>query len=131
MSAVPLLAVTLGMLLAQIAVAALPSYAKMSKEIDAVVASKDKLLGAVWDLTGDGKFAAKPDVAIVVFGETPYAEFTGDRPSLEYSPEDKSDLALLTSLKAAGVPTVAVFLSGRPMWVNPELNAADAFVASS
>jgi beta-glucosidase len=78
----------------------------------------------------DGKFAAKPDVAIVVFGETPYAEFTGDRPTLEYSPDDKSDLALLKSLKAAGVPTVAVFLSGRPMWVNPELNAADSFVAA-
>ncbi len=81
-------------------------------------------------LAVDGKFAAKPDVAIVVFGETPYAEFTGDRPTLEYSPDDKSDLALLKSLKAAGVPTVAVFLSGRPMWVNPELNAADAFVAA-
>ncbi len=81
-------------------------------------------------LAVDGKFTAKPDVAIVVFGETPYAEFTGDRPTLEYSPDDKSDLALLKSLKAAGVPTVAVFLSGRPMWVNPELNAADAFVAA-
>lgn len=44
---------------AQVAVAALPSYAKMSKELDAVIASKDKLMDAVWDLTGDGKFAAK------------------------------------------------------------------------
>ncbi len=66
----------------------------------------------------------------MVFGEPPYAEFTGDRPTLEYSPEDKQDLALLRKLKAAGVPVVAVFLSGRPMWVNPELNAADAFVAA-
>lgn len=81
-------------------------------------------------LAVDGAYNAKPDVAIVVFGETPYAEFTGDRPSLEYSPDDKSDLALLKKLKAAGVPTVAVFLSGRPLWVNPELNAADAFVAA-
>ena len=81
-------------------------------------------------LAPDGSFSAKPDVAIVVFGETPYAEFTGDRPTLEYSPDDKSDLALLKKLKAAGVPTVAVFLSGRPMWVNPELNVADAFVAA-
>ncbi len=78
----------------------------------------------------DGRYAAKPDVAVVVFGETPYAEFTGDRPTLEYSPDDKSDLALLKRFKAAGVPVVAVFLSGRPMWVNPELNAADAFVAA-
>ncbi|MBM6578084.1 exo 1,3/1,4-beta-D-glucan glucohydrolase [Microvirga sp. SRT01] len=81
-------------------------------------------------LAVDGTYAAKPDVAIVVFGETPYAEFTGDRPTLEYSPDDKSDLALLKKLKAAGIPVVAVFLSGRPLWVNPELNAADAFVAA-
>ncbi len=81
-------------------------------------------------LSVDGRYAAKPDAAIVVFGETPYAEFTGDRPTLEYSPEDKTDLALLKKLKAAGVPVVAVFLSGRPLWVNPEMNAADAFVAA-
>ena len=24
---------------------------------------------------------------------------------------------------------MAVFLSGRPMWVNPEINASDAFIA--
>ncbi|WP_416194292.1 glycoside hydrolase family 3 N-terminal domain-containing protein [Sphingomonas mollis] len=81
-------------------------------------------------LSADGSYAAKPDVAVVVFGETPYAEFTGDRPTLEYSPEDKSDIALLKKLKAAGIPTVAVFLSGRPLWVNPEMNVADAFVAA-
>ncbi|WP_414711399.1 glycoside hydrolase family 3 protein [Sphingomonas sp. UBA978] len=86
--------------------------------------------GGTARLSVDGGFTKKPDVAIVVFGETPYAEFTGDRPTLEYSPDDKSDLALLRKLKAAGVPTVAVFLSGRPLWVNPELNAADAFVAA-
>jgi hypothetical protein len=45
--------------LAQIAIAALPSYAKKSKEIDAVIAAKDNIMDAVWDLTGDGKFAAK------------------------------------------------------------------------
>ena len=78
----------------------------------------------------DGGFTDKPDAAIVVFGETPYAEFMGDRPNLEYSPQDKSELALLKKLKAQGVPVVAVFLSGRPLWVNAELNASDAFVAA-
>ena len=29
-----------------------------------------------------------------------------------------------------GVAVIAVLLSGRPLWVNPELNAADAFVAA-
>lgn len=78
----------------------------------------------------DGSYAEKPDVAIVVFGETPYAEFMGDRPHLEYAPGDKRDLAMLRKLKAAGVPVVAVFLSGRPMWTNAEINASDAFVAA-
>jgi beta-glucosidase len=54
----------------------------------------------------------------------------GDRPTVEYSPADKKDLELLRKLKAAGVPVVSVFLSGRPLWVNPELNASDAFVAA-
>jgi beta-glucosidase len=81
-------------------------------------------------LSVDGSFSVKPDVAIVVFGEIPYAEMVGDRPTLEYSPADKHDLELLKRLRAAGIPVVAVFLSGRPMWVNPELNASDAFVAA-
>ena len=77
-----------------------------------------------------GIWATKPDAAIVVFGEKPYAEMVGDRPTLEYSAADKRDLAMLRKLKAAGVPVVAVFLSGRPLWVNAELNASDAFVAA-
>lgn len=81
-------------------------------------------------LSPNGTYARKPDVAIVVFGENPYAEMVGDRPTLEYSPGDKRDLDLLRKLKSAGIPVVAVFLSGRPMWVNPELNASDAFVAA-
>lgn len=28
------------------------------------------------------------------------------------------------------MPTVSVFLSGRPLWVNPEMNQSDAFVAA-
>ena len=86
--------------------------------------------GGTATLSADGRYAKKPDAAIVVFGEQPYAEFKGDRPNLEYSPDDKSDLDLLRKLKAAGVPVVAVFLSGRPLWVNAELNASDAFVAA-
>ena len=86
--------------------------------------------GGTATLTVDGHYDTKPDAAIVVFGEQPYAEFQGDRPTLEYSPADGADLALLQRLHAAGVPVVAVFLSGRPLWVNPHLNASDAFVAA-
>ena len=97
-------------------------YAGIRKSVEAA--------GGKSTLSVDGSYSKKPDVAIVVFGEEPYAEFVGDRATLEYSPGDKKDLDLLRRLKAAGVPTVAVFLSGRPMWVNPEINASDAFVAA-
>ena len=45
-------------------------------------------------------------------------------------PDGKRDLALLKTLKAQGIPAVSVFLSGRPLWTNPEINASDAFVAA-
>ncbi|WP_272931651.1 glycoside hydrolase family 3 protein [Shewanella sp. KX20019] len=81
-------------------------------------------------LSPTGDFAIKPDVAIVVFGEEPYAEGNGDIDNLEYQRGNKRDLALLQKLQAQGIPVVAIFISGRPMWLNAELNAADAFVAA-
>lgn len=79
-------------------------------------------------LAPDGRFAERPDVAIVVFGERPYAEFAGDQKDLVL--RDEEGLRLLRAFRAQGIRTVAVFLSGRPMWMNRELNAADAFVVS-
>ena len=81
-------------------------------------------------LSVDGSFSERPDVAIVVFGETPYAEGQGDVETLAWQQEDQRDLGLLRKLKSQGIPVVAVLLSGRPMWMNAELNAADAFVAA-
>lgn len=86
--------------------------------------------GGVVSTTWDNEKGEPFDVAVVVFGETPYAEGEGDRESLIYSDEHPDDLALLKRLKAAGTPVVSVFLSGRPMWVNPELNASNAFIAA-
>ena len=94
------------------------------------IAQQAKAAGGEATLSVDGSFKAKPDVAIVVFGEDPYAEFQGDIPNLMYHPGDDSDLELLKRLKAAGIPVVSVFLSGRPLWVNREINASDAFVAA-
>ncbi|WP_226667610.1 glycoside hydrolase family 3 protein [Microbulbifer aggregans] len=72
----------------------------------------------------------KPDVAVVVFGEEPYAEWHGDLASIEYQLGSKNDLELLQKLKSQGIPVVSVFLSGRPLWVNKEINQSDAFVAA-
>ena len=79
-------------------------------------------------LSGDGSYSERPDVAVVVFGEDPYAEFEGDRPNVDYDSDD--GLILLRKFRDEGIPTVSVFLSGRPLWVNPEINASDAFVAA-
>lgn len=84
--------------------------------------------GGAATLSPTGTYSAKPDAAVVVFGEEPYAEFAGDRKDAVFS--DTEGLELLRKFRAAGVPTVAVFLSGRPLWVNREINVANAFVAS-
>ena len=84
---------------------------------------------ATVQLSSDGSYQQKPDVAIVVYGEQPYAEGNGDIDNLEYQRGNKADLALLKKLKADGIKVVSLFISGRPLWVNPEINNSDAFVA--
>ncbi|WP_076419347.1 exo 1,3/1,4-beta-D-glucan glucohydrolase [Colwellia sp. UCD-KL20] len=93
------------------------------------IAEQVKAAGGTTTLSIDGKYSQKPDVAVVVFGEDPYAEGHGDRANVEFQLGEKQDLALLKSFKSKGIPVVALFISGRPMWVNAEINASDAFVA--
>jgi beta-glucosidase len=77
----------------------------------------------------DGQYQAKPDVAVVVIGETPYAEFEGDKPDLAFRTPPAEE-AMIAHLKADGVPVVIVFLSGRPMFAGKLINQSDAFVAA-
>ncbi len=92
--------------------------------VDAVTAAGGS---ARIDAAGDTQ--DRPDVAIIVFGEQPYAEFQGDAENLLFKNGDE-ELAMLKAMKARGIPTVAVFLSGRPLFMGPQINAADAFVAA-
>jgi beta-glucosidase len=78
----------------------------------------------------DGLQQARPDFAIVVFGENPYAEWFGDLRSLDYRGAGGAELALLQRLRDASVPRACVFLTGRPLWIEPELAACDAFVVA-
>ncbi|MDB6088183.1 MAG: beta-glucosidase [Gammaproteobacteria bacterium] len=121
--------------------------------------------GGTATLSVDGQYQSKPDVAIVVFGENPYAEWHGDIRSVDYhggprggleddvhrpAPEasmpgawstprltapasavsSDPDLAMLLRLRQSGIPVVAVFLTGRPRGVTPELEASNAFVVA-
>jgi len=80
--------------------------------------------------SADGSYRSRPDVAVVVIGETPYAEGQGDRRDLNQALAQPADFALLKKLKDDGIPVVTVLLTGRPLWVNPELNRSDAFVVA-
>ena len=94
------------------------------------IETRAKLNGSRAILSPDGSFDEKPDVAIVVFGETPYAEGQGDLNTLEFEAGNRQSLNLLKKLKQQGIAVVSVFISGRPLWVNPHINASDAFVAA-
>lgn len=72
----------------------------------------------------------QPDAVVWVFGERPYAEGIGDLEHLDFVHPDPSELARAKAFAEAGVPVVSVFISGRPMWVNEELNLSNAFVAA-
>ena len=71
-----------------------------------------------------------PDVALLVYGEEPYAEYEGDVQTLEFSPRNKSHLEAARFLQEAGVPVVSVLLNGRPLAVPDEIAASDAFVVA-
>ncbi len=75
----------------------------------------------------DASGAAGVSVAVVVIGETPYAEFMGDRTDLHLAAED---IAAVDAAKSAGIPVVVVILSGRPVIIDKILPKADAIVAA-
>ncbi len=101
-----------------------------------VVTTGTTVLGAIQQLaapqtkvtySADGTGAEGADVAVVVVGETPYAEMMGDRRDLALS---ESDMTTIANAKKAGIPVVVVLFSGRPLIINGALEQADAFIAA-
>jgi beta-glucosidase len=82
--------------------------------------------------TGENVDPKDYDAVVAVIGETPYAEGNGDlgKRSLEHARLHPEDLAVLDRVSGKGAPVATVFLSGRPLYVNKELNRSDAFVAA-
>ncbi len=102
-----------------------PNGQTIGKAIAAAVSTA----GGQAAIAADGHWSAKPDVAVVVFGERPYAEYQGDVPHLAFRPQ-AGEQELIARLKAQGIRVVSVFLSGRPMFTGAQINASDAFVAA-
>ena len=113
--------------------------------------------GAVLSPDGSAAEGSAFDVAVVVLGETPYAEGLGDiraggevhpgsgweegspGPRADLAPygatlvhalNHPEDLATLRRVGALGIPVVTVLVAGRPLVVNQELAESHAFVAA-
>jgi len=71
--------------------------------------------------------ATGADVVVVVAGEQPYAETSGDKADL---PLPAQAATLLATAKAAGQKTVLVLVSGRPLVLGEAAANADAIVAA-
>ncbi|WP_293748022.1 glycoside hydrolase family 3 protein [uncultured Paraglaciecola sp.] len=118
---------------------------------------KQQAPGAQLSLNGDGLEATADnfDIAIVVIGETPYAEGMGDirgddkdiieagsqihgqvkllrasGDSLELNKLYPEDLQTIKNITEKGVPVIAILVSGRPLIIEKELALSNAFVAA-
>jgi len=73
------------------------------------------------------------DLAIIVVGEIPYAEFFGDigheSNQLQLTLTDEHQKYIKTYAEK-GIKTVVVLISGRPLIVTEQINSSDAFVAA-
>jgi beta-glucosidase len=78
---------------------------------------------------GIAGFSESADVAIVVVGETPYAESFGDRVATDLV-LDEAQRALIKTYHDAGKRVVTVLISGRPLLVNEQLEQSAAFIAA-
>ena len=68
------------------------------------------------------------DVAVVVYGEQPYAEGVGDRTNLNF--DGSRHISALNLLIEKEIPIVSIFLTGRPLWMTREINLSDSFVVA-
>ena len=118
-------------------------------------AISERVPGAVLSPDASAADEGEFDVAVVVIGERPYAEGLGDiRPggridlgsalpnpgpqvdlhayaaTLEHVANHPEDLATIRRAAARGIPVVTVLVSGRPLVVEQEIAASNAFVAA-
>ncbi len=86
----------------------------------------------LFDPNGSAEFE-NLDIAVIVVGETPYAEFMGDIGGVMNKYQHtltEEHQRLIDTYHAKGIKTVVVLISGRPLVVTKQLEQADAFVAA-
>ncbi|WP_439127465.1 glycoside hydrolase family 3 protein [Polaribacter sp.] len=106
------------------------NYKRATTILDGIKANTNA--DVIYDKEAEGNhFDA--DIAIIVVGETPYAEMFGD------ITDGKGDRKLTLSKKhqkyvakftEKGVKTVVILISGRPLVATKQINLSDAFIAA-
>jgi beta-glucosidase len=88
-----------------------------------------KTIRAAIDEVGDiVQNVGEADAAIVVLSEPPYAEFLGDRMTIDTLA--MADWTLLQQARDSGKPVIAIVVSGRPVLITSHLTQADAWIAA-
>ena len=99
-----------------------------SKSIYQEIKSKVESIGGSVEFSNNSSSIKKPDLVIFVYGEDPYAEGDGDRRHLFFEHQDDKFLNYMRDIKNKEIPSVSLFISGRPLIINKEINLSDAFV---
>ncbi len=99
-----------------------------SKSIYEAIKLKAENNGGSAEFSNSSDYEKKPDVVIFVYGEDPYAEGDGDRKHIFYENQDKKFLKYMREIADKKIPSVSLFISGRPLIVNEEINLSESFV---
>ena len=86
--------------------------------------------GGSIEFSQNGSYKQKPDYVISVYGENPYAEFFGDVRDLSFKSSDLNYLNAMRKIRNESIPITSIFLSGRPLAVNNQINLSSAFIAA-
>ena len=99
-----------------------------SKSIYEAIKYKTEKNGGTVEFSDTSNYEKKPDLVIFVYGEDPYAEGDGDRKHIFFENQDSMFIKYMKDLHEENIPSVSLFISGRPLIVNKEINLSDSFV---
>lgn len=92
-----------------------------------------KISNAKVEFDSDGTSNVDADVAVIVIGETPYAEFFGDIGGEMNNYQltlTETHRQYIQKYKDKGLKIVVILISGRPLVVTEQIEQSDAFVAA-
>jgi beta-glucosidase len=85
--------------------------------------------GNTYTFSADASVGSTADIGMVVIGENPYAEGSGDRGSIDniITPQQ---IAVVKKIKSYGIPVIVILVTGRPVNIQGFFHYADAIVAA-